>query len=163
MRDRFRVSDELRILAGSSKKGLGFLKMLFYLRLLSQHRNTYICTMLMQTLPTPLWRSRVTAHAQQHTGTCSSAHWASCRQTVFQGNTRHQGKHSGASWSFKNATSEQRSDAEQGYFGLLNVLKPNANEWLQMKKSDLRSTIILVAIEQELLSCQKNILSRGTF
>lgn len=71
--------------------------------------------MLMQTLPTPPQGSRFTAHAQQPKATCSSAHWASCRQ-------------------FPNATSEQRSDAEEGYFGLLNALKPNTNEQLCMQK-----------------------------
>lgn len=42
--------------------------------------------------------------------------------------TRHQEKHSGASCSLQDMTSELRSDGEQGYFGLPNVLKPKSND-----------------------------------
>lgn len=48
-------------------------------------------------------------------------------QTVFQGNTRHQ-ENTQAHLTPLRTQPEQRSDAEQGYFGLPNVLKPNANE-----------------------------------
>lgn len=39
-----------------------------------------------------------------------------------------------ADTQFPNATSEQRSDEEEGYFGLSNALKPNTNERLCMQK-----------------------------
>lgn len=42
--------------------------------------------------------------------------------------TRHQEKHSGASCFLQDMTSELRSDGEQGYFGLPNVLKPKSND-----------------------------------